>query len=235
MTAGRFIAGVVPSATPGVPGGLVVVEFLDTPDTIEGRRSEAERDVLYVEELDADTPRRSCIDRVAEVLRPYGPGAGVVFANGGDTAVHGEWAQAYYPERKLLASPKGVTIVAGTGLAAGTAGMRIGESEIVSNLRELLATRGFAFARGEDAATLARAASKVQVSVAAAGTLRFPARREESLVFAAALAMHPRAHPGKSGRRFRFTDVLTGELLTFDSRAAVPQKYEAMLYGLTRR
>ena len=214
----RFNVSVV-MGPPGMPSGVCVVEFLDEQTTRSKARRAAVREVVAVRELDANVSRAEVVRLVSELAAPLGPGARVVFGTDGSREVVQAFRQAYR-EGVLANLPVGVTVVSGSMLSADEAGVgtyRVGDSELILSLREMVKSASFSLPADEGIEPVLAGAMTMAVAVTPAGTLKFPQRKEESRIFALALALYPQWHPTHTGRRFTFLNQRTGKVEVTES------------------
>lgn len=218
----------------GLPTGVCVVEFLDDQTTRGGPRRAAVREVVAARELPADLPRAEVVRRLAELAAPLGPGARVVFGTDGSREVVQSFRTAY--REGLLANlPVGVTIVSGSMLTADEAGVgsyRVGDSELILSLRDMVKSAAFTLPEGEGIEELVKASQTMALAVKPEGTLKFPSRKDEGRVFALALALYPQWHPTHLGRRFTFLNQKTGHVEVTESLGVARGRYGSLADSL---
>lgn len=181
---------------------IAVVEFVDTWETRGRPRRHAVRDVLAVRTEPVDRSIADVAGEVAEVAAPLGPLARVIVNTGGSPSARAPWIDAWRGGE--FARPVRTVTIAGEGLTADEWGLpRVGEFELVSNLRELVKGRGFTLPPEGEGLDVVAAAMNVEPSVTEAGRLKFPSRQRDGRVFALALAMYPQWTPAHGDRRYR--------------------------------
>lgn len=186
------------------PTALALVEFFDTPTTRGAARRHGMREVQEVRALPLGLSYQSVIEHLSRVAAPLGPDTRLVFDATGSRGVKDIFYDAYRAGM-FVRRPLPVTIVGGDApLSRDTDGnYSIGQVELVRNLREMVATRGFTFAPGATGTDdVIGEAMAFEPETTATGRLRFGSRKHDDRVFALALAVYPWFAPPHLGRRF---------------------------------